>query len=301
LVDVLCIGNASYDINLPLDMFPLENSKVEINVLLEEGGGPASNAAFLLSKWKTKCSFAGLVGNDVYGRSIKQEFEAVGTDLTLFKIRDDYDTPLSIVIVNKQSGSRTIINRKRHGVFLDLDDSELRRMNPKVLLFDGHEPYAALKAMDMFPQAKSILDAGSLREGCRLLADKVDYLVCSERFALSYTGMSHIDTEEDFNTCIKELYKLNGKHVVVTLGERGLIYEEKGCMKTLSAYTANAVDTTAAGDIFHGAFAYGVLQNMPLLDILKFSSMAAALSVSVSGGRSSIPELKHVIEALSKK
>jgi sulfofructose kinase len=300
LVDILCIGNASYDINIPLEKFPQENTKIEISSLFEEGGGPASNAAFLLSKWGTLCSFAGLVGSDIYGRRIKQELEAVGTNLSLFEMRDGHDTPLSIIMVNKQSGSRTVINRKKQGVFLNIDFAALEEMNPKVLLFDGHEPYAALKAVDKFPDAKSVLDAGSLREGINALAENVDYLVCSERFALSYTGLSQISSEEEYNKCISELYKLNGKHVVITLGERGLVYEESGNVKTLPAYASKAVDTTGAGDIFHGAFAYGVLHNMSLLDILRLSSMTAALSVSASGARRSIPELEHVMEALNK-
>jgi ribokinase len=59
------------------------------------------------------------------------------------------------------------------------------------------------------------------------------------------------------------------------------------------------VDTTAAGDIFHGAFAFAVAQSMPLWESLRFASMAAALSVEVAGGRTSIPALKQVKEALA--
>jgi len=297
MIDVLCIGHATYDINIPLESFPVENIKIEINSLLEEGGGPAANAAFLLSKWGVDCAFAGVVGNDVYGNRIVDEFKSMHTDVTFLNVRDDYVTPLSFILVNGLTGSRTIINRKIHGVYADMEDSSLREINPKVLLFDGHEPDASIKAIETFPQAQTILDAGSLRKGTEILAGKVDYLVSSERFALSVTGLPHLDSEDFQRECIDRLFKMNGKHVVVTLGERGLIYEEQGCFQYLPAYPAETVDTTGAGDIFHGAFAYGILKGMPLPEVLKLSSMVASLSVAVPGARRSIPSLQTVLEA----
>ena len=82
-VEVLCIGHAAYDLSVFVDAFPDENSKCETEELLESGGGPAANAAYLLSLWQTRCAFAGLVGNDRYGMRIRQEFEAAGTEAFL--------------------------------------------------------------------------------------------------------------------------------------------------------------------------------------------------------------------------
>lgn len=298
MIDVLCIGTAAYDINIPLESFPEENLKVHVDSFLEEGGGPASNAAYLLSKWGIKCGFAGLIGDDIYGRRIEEEFKAVNTDLSLLSKRKDFDTPLSIVMVNKKNGSRTIINRRKSGIHLEFNSNMLKRLSPKAMLFDGHELDASLAAMEAFPKAKTILDAGSLRKGTEVLARKVDYLVSSERFALSVTGLSDLKSEDNQRRCIDELKKLSTKQVVVTLGEKGLIYEDKGCFRKMEAYPVDVVDTTGAGDIFHGAFTYGVLKGLQLIDILKLASMTASLSVSKSGGRQSIPTLEHVMQQL---
>jgi sulfofructose kinase len=298
MIDILCIGHATYDINIPLESYPVENIKIEINSLLEEGGGPAANAACLLSKWGVACAFAGVVGNDVYGNRIVEEFKSIQTDIAFLNVRDDYVTPLSFILVNGLTGSRTIINRKIHGIYAHLDDTALKEINPKVLLFDGHEPDASLKAMEVFPEARTILDAGSLRKGTEVLASRVDYLVSSERFALSVTGLPDLDSEDLRRRCVERLRRLNDKHVIVTLGEKGLIYEEQGNFRYLPAYPAKPVDTTGAGDVFHGAFAYGIFMNMKLLEVLKLSSMAAAMSVEVSGARRSIPGLQQVLEAL---
>lgn len=298
MVDVLCIGHAAYDINLPLDAYPVENSKIQVDAFFEEGGGPAANAAYLLSLWGVKCAFAGLVGNDEYGRRIIDDFKAVNTDISMMKTCDKCPTPLSVILVNRNNGSRTIINRKVGGYYLDVSGDLLKELNPKLMLFDGHEPFASLKAIEVFPCAKTILDAGSLRSGTEMLYQKVDYLVASERFALAVSGLPALDDEETMQKCIERLYRENNRHVVVTLGERGLIYAEKGRFNRLPAYKAKAVDTTAAGDIFHGAFAYGILMGMSFHETLKLASMAAAMSVEVSGGRRSIPSLERVRQAL---
>src|SRR5580698_6735060 len=108
-IDVLCIGHAAYDVSMFVDEFPLENSKRETHTLLEAGGGPAANAAYLLSLWGSSCAFAGLVGDDDYGRRIRKEFEAAGTDVSLLELRSGYQTPLSFILVNRQNGSRTIV------------------------------------------------------------------------------------------------------------------------------------------------------------------------------------------------
>jgi sulfofructose kinase len=300
MADVLCIGAVAYDINVPLEYFPEENTKVHIENMLEEGGGPAANAAYLLSKWGVDSAFAGIIGDDVYGRHIEQEFKEINTDISMLQKHESLGTPLSIVMVNKKNGSRTIISRRSKNMNLQVDIRRLKKLNPIVMLFDGHELEASLTAMEAFPSAKTILDAGSLREGTEVLGGKVDYLVCSERFALSYTGLPDLISKENQKKCINTLKVLNKKQVVVTIGEKGLIYEKDGKLIHMKAFKADAVDTTGAGDIFHGAFAYGVLKNMPLFDILQLSSMAACISVGSQGGRKSIPSLRQVENGLIK-
>lgn len=298
-VDVLCIGHAAYDLGVFVDAFPEENSKSETDELLESGGGPAANAAYLLSLWQTPCAFAGLVGDDRYGSRIAEEFREVGTNLSLLEMRPGHATPVSVILINRQNGSRTIVNRKIPGRSLQLDPASLAGLAPRVLLFDGHELEASLAALHEFPDAVSILDAGSWREGTAKLAGRVDYLVASERFALKAAGLSRLNGEADQRACIRRLREQFSTITVVTLGENGLIADGGEGFCHLPAYPALAVDTTAAGDIFHGAFAFAVANEMPLWEGLRLAAMAASLSVRVAGGRGSIPSLPNVQEALA--
>ena len=298
-LDVLCVGHAACDVSLFVDQYPPENSKCETHESLEACGGPAANAAWLLSSWGLRTGFAGLVGDDVHGRRTHDEFKAAGTDVSLLELRPGHATPLSIILINRENGSRTIINRKVKAASFSLNAAALLPLKPHVLLFDGHELEASLTAMQVFPDAITILDAGSWREGTAVLAGKVHYLAASERFALQASGMTSLQNEADRRQCLAQLREQFGTKTIVTLGERGLIFDAGDGYSELSAFPAVTVDTTAAGDIFHGAFAYAIATDMPLLEALRFSSMTASLSVRKAGGRSSIPTLAEVKEALA--
>lgn len=301
-IELLAIGLASYDISLFVAEYPRENNKLETHEMIEQGGGPAANAAYLLSLWGANCAFAGLVGDDHYGQRILDEFKRIGTDLRLADIRPGHATAVSVILVNTGNGSRTIVNKKAAGGMLRWEASQLREINPAVLLFDGHELEASLSALAVYPNAISILDAGSLRPGTEKLAGRVQYLVAAERFALQMSGLPNLASEAAQRECLRKLRAVSREDaiLVVTLGSRGLIYETGGTVCQVSACAVSAVDTTGAGDIFHGAFAYGVLRGRSLEVTLRLATVAAGLSVQKRGGRQSIPELAAVEEQIGK-
>lgn len=299
MVDVLCIGHAAYDVTLPLQGYPVENQKYSVDRKIECGGGPAANAAYLLSKWGIPTAYIGVLGDDIYGKKIIEEFIEVGTDISMVKIDKAYSTPYSTILVNVENGSRTIINCSEGHGGLRVDFSKMD-LSPKVILFDGHELEASLQALKAFPNALTILDAGSVRKGTVALAKEVDYLITSERFALSYCKMNRMEEQKDFEKAIFKLKEINKGKVAVTLGERGLIYEEEGRVKQLPAYRVKAVDTTGAGDIFHGAFAYGLVKGFSFIDNLKFSSLTSAISVQTLGGRRSIPSIEELLKEYNR-
>lgn len=298
-MDSLCIGHAAYDVLLPVEDFPVENQKIQVSESLESGGGPAANAAFLLGKWGVEGGYAGVIGADHWGDEILKELALVHVDVQLVERRSDEQTPLSTILVNRRTGSRTIVNRTGQRAPLRLSDESLAGIEPKVLLFDGHELTASLQAIEHFPNAISILDAGSLREGTSRLADVVDYVVASEAFALSVCQLDRLTDEHDWKICIDRMSDVNKKPVVVTMGDRGLIFGTGTHVTHIPALDVEATDTTGAGDVFHGAFAWGILHGFDFLATLQLASSAAAISVTRPGARTSIPSLEEATARMS--
>ena len=291
----VCIGHAAYDITLPVDSYPIENKKVRISPGVECGGGAAANAAYLLSKWGMDTYFVGVVGNDLYGERIKKEFLDIGTNIDHLEISNLFNTTTSYILANSSNGSRTIIvSRNKESGVKNLELS----IKPDVVLVDGEELEISKKVLIENKECLSVLDAGNLKDSIIELCKYVKYLVGSKDFAEEYTGIK-INTD-DTNTLINAHKKLEedfNNIVVITLEAAGSFTKIDGEYRIIpSIRIDNPVDSTAAGDIFHGAFTYFISNGYSLYDTLRLSNIAGALSVLKLGGKNSMPELKEVLE-----
>ena len=292
---VLCIGHAAYDITMLVNSYPVENTKNRVAQTLECGGGSASNAAYLLGKWGIDTTFLGIVGQDIYGYRIAQELAEASVNTKYLQFLKQYETTLSMVIVNQENGSRTIISHHSDNIRLK---KQILDFIPDIILMDGQEYECSMDLLKRYPKAISILDAGSATAEMVHLARQVDYVVCSKEFAESVVGNPFdINNIEELKLLYQTLCNQFRGVIIVTLEDEGCLYQENGIVKLLPTLKVTALDTTGAGDIFHGAFTYGISQNMPLSQILLISNVAGALSVTKIGTRNSIPSLQEVWEA----
>jgi sulfofructose kinase len=297
-LNILCIGHSSLDIILKVDSFPREDTKSLAAERSISGGGPAANAAALLALWGVSVSLAGPVGRDPFGPLIIEELKEYGVDTRGIVEYPEYPTPVSAVLVNGSTGSRSIVNHRSTEDLFELPVS-LSGLDPEVLLFDGHCLAASRAAMARWPEALTVLDAGSLRGATWELVELVDYPVASAAFASAMLGEDLSGPEQVFRA-LELLQQRNGNCAVITLGEKGGVWALGDRRGGYDALAVKAVDTTAAGDIFHGAFAYGMLQHWDLDHILHFAARAAGLAVTRNGGRASFPALDQVLAGPSQ-
>ena len=284
---ILCIGHAAYDITIPLDAYPIENTKNRVSELVECGGGPASNGAYLLGKWGMDTTFAGIVGNDLYGKKIKEEFESVHVNTKYLEMSDEVKTTSSTIIANKSNGSRTILTYRPNTMKLTHFELDF---TPDVMLFDGQEPEMSKELLLKYPDMISVIDAGRPTEEIIELAKLSSYVVCSKEFAESVSEMSiDYDKIETLVALYKRMEQIFPGNIVVTLESKGCLYKNKGQILLMPALNVKAVDSTGAGDIFHGAFTYAIANQFDYEDVIRISNAAGALSVMKVGGRYSVP------------
>lgn len=290
---VLCIGQATYDITLPVDKYPIENKKVKTTQKVECGGGSASNVAYLLSKWGIETYFAGAIGEDYYGQKVLKEKSDIGINTKYLQINSKIQTPSSYIINNQENGSRTIITNRNNST--EMTDVEITE-NFDIIFLDGYEEKIAKKVIQKNPNAIKIIDAGSLNDHTVNLSKLCDYVVCSKDFAEDYTKIK-IDYE-DLDTIV-EIYEILHKdfkgNIIITLEDKGAFLDYNG-YKIIPSIEVQAVDSTGAGDIFHGAFVYCIAQNFDLIKSVKISNISGGLSVLTVGARNSVPELNNVME-----
>ena len=283
---ILCLGHVSYDITFPVKEFIVENKKIRTQERVECGGGPASNAAYLLGRWGAETYIAGLVGNDVYGNKIKKEFEQANVNTKYLEMREGYQTSNSIIINNTSNGSRTILSYRAS--LEKMKDFKLD-FEPDIILIDGHEVELSNKMLEEYPNAISIIDAGRATDEVIALAKKVNYVVCSKEFAESVTGINvNYDDEDTIVRLYREMEKRFHGIVVITLENKGSLYKYDGHIGIMDAIDVEAVDSTGAGDLFHGAFTYGVSKKYNLNTVLTIATVAGGISVTRIGGRNSV-------------
>lgn len=291
---ILCIGHAAYDITIPLDEFVVENTKNRVEQRIECGGGPASNAAYLLGKWGCDVTFMGVVGNDEYGRYIKKELDSVNVNTDYLELSSEYKTTSSFIIANKSTGTRTILTyRPKQMKMKEIDLS----FEPDIILMDGQEYTASDKLLEKYPNAISIIDAGRTTEEIIKLAKKVKYLVCSKDFAEKMTNekfdFQNLNSLSIIYQKMKEIFK---NEIIITLESQGVLYEHNHKLKLLAGIKKKAIDTTGAGDIFHGAFTYGISKKWEIEKVIRLANITAGLSVTKIGGRFSIFDLDEIKE-----
>ncbi len=297
---VLCIGHSSYDISLEVDEYPQENTKHRFTGSTRCGGGPAGNAAYLLGKWGIDTTLATVVGSDDFGDKLKKEYSEVNIGSNYIETSFDQPTSLSLIMVNKQTGARTVFNVQ--GEF-----TPLKKFNydfvPDIVFTDGHDYGATTNAIAKFPQALKIIDAGRITNELLELCKYMNYIVCSKGFAETVSGIKI--NFDDPNTLVNVYSNLLKKYpqanIVVTLENKGALYMDNRQIKIMPGLNVTAKDTTGAGDIFHGAFVYGLANNFSLEKSVTLANIAGGLSVATIGSRYSIPELSQVLDEYAKK
>lgn len=295
-IDVLCVGHASYDLIFLVPRHPLEDEKCSASGLIEAGGGPAANASVTVTRLGGTSAFAGYLGRDHFGDLHLEELrsEGVATD---FIVRGPHPTPISAILV-KPDGKRTVINHRAATPHLEPFQLDFSRVCPGAILFDGHEPLLSVPLAETARSRKimTVLDAGSVHRGTTELAPLCDCLIGSEAFARNFcAGESLPGPGDDFDAieAVRQLADL-APVAVITLGVKGLVWSTGGEWGSLFSPTVDAVDTTGAGDIFHGAFAFRIAMGDDLLSALRYANAAAALGCTRLGARPGIPTRDEV-------
>lgn len=294
-VDVVCAGFACHDIVFDVGHHPGPDDKTRATSLVNCGGGLASNAAVASARLGHSTAFIGYLGSDAYGDMHLAEFHAdhVNTD---WIIRGNEPTPLSAIIV-KPDGLRTIVNHRGNSEGACAGQFDLATLSAKSILIDGHQFDFAkeLIAHAKANQIPTVIDADSLNPNSEYLVTQVDYVVASELFANQYAEKfsQKYSSGQGVEIGLEKLSQV-APNVVITLGPRGLLWQRVGASGSLGAFHVNAIDTTGAGDAFHGAFAAGLAANMAWGDLLRYASAVGALCCTKIGGRIGIPTADEV-------
>ena len=288
-LDLLCVGTTAYDLVFSIPGDPTADAKIQADNFFSVGGGPAINGGVLAARHGFRTGFCGYLDNQFFGEKHFQELAAEGILLN-WVVRGTDPSPMAVVLV-KPDGRRFLVNYSGRTQHLPAGSVDFSSVLPRVVLFDGHEPHLSRQLMDLIKGSEviTVLDAGSVHQGTLDLLPDVDYCVCSQKFARQFSGQDSPG---------KALDKLcqHTKKVVITLGEDGLAWTSGGVSGGLPAFEIQALDTTGAGDAFHGAFAVCLLEGKSWQETLLYCSAAAACCCLKFGARPGMPTRQEVLD-----
>ncbi|KJR41663.1 ribokinase [Candidatus Magnetoovum chiemensis] len=286
------LGQCTLDYIAVVDDYPQEDMKFEVPKWNIYGGGPAATALVALSRFGVKTRLIGLVSDDPAASMIKEELIKENVDIKYIVEKKGGVSQTAFILANKTNGARTIFWSKPSVNTITAEELPKDFLNSADFLhLDGLMMEAAITCAKMAKTSgvPVMYDAGSVREGSDELINLCDYVVCSEKFSAQYCKQGHEQT-------LKRLLSFGLTSATVTLGPKGSITAKANKLFHTPAYKVNVIDTTGAGDVFHGAYIYGILQHWEIEKIVRFASWAAALKCTKTGGRDGIPTLQQALK-----
>jgi sugar/nucleoside kinase (ribokinase family) len=221
-----------------------------------------------------------MLGDDADGRFVRRSIEEIGVKTERLVISPDAETTVAVVLVEQNSGERRFIVPDRRALERDAPDFDLTAIDSTTtVLVDGHFPEQALRAVEKAREvgASVVGDFHRPSPAVRKLLPYVDFPVVPLEFA-------ELISAGDPQRAMFEMADQFGGTPVVTLGAEGGLYLEEGRVRRFAAQPVAVVDTTGAGDVFHGAFAAGLSRGWTLERTIELATRAAALCCTALGG-----------------
>ncbi|PUU94154.1 ribokinase [Halanaerobium sp.] len=300
---ILVIGSMNMDLVVETERYPEEGETLIGGKFEQIPGGKGANQALAAAKLGDQVEFIGACGDDSFAPKLKSSLKAGGAEIdNIFEIKG-VSTGVAVITVDKKGNNRIIVSP---GANYKLDPDKIKKIKDtiaeaEIILLQLEIPVNTIeKIVEIASSNKTqiILDPAPAQKLSADILAKVDYLLPNEGELdlLLAEAKSKSRAEK-----IGELLKMGVKNIIVTEGEKGINYYSQNKELHLDTLKVKAVDTTAAGDVFAGAFAASLIAENNLKKALKFAVQAAAYSVTKRGAQSSIPDKEELNEFLAER
>jgi len=294
-VDLVGVGLNATDTRIALTKFPACGSKMEYSEETVMPGGQVATAVIACQTWGLSTRYVGKLGDDEAAELHARAFAQAGVDARLVTVENA--ASLRSLILVDGTGERTVLCRRDERLILQPE--ELQRewiVRARALHVDGHDTAAATLAARWAREAgiPVTADLDELYLGVEVLLETIDYLIVSRDFPC------RLMAESDLRRALRAMQSRYGcRLTAATLGPDGVLAWDGRQFHYSAAYRVPVVDTTGAGDIFHAAFLYGLLQGWELERQLDFACAAAAMNCMADGARGGIRTVKDIGEFMA--
>jgi len=297
---IICLGKSTLDRIWPVHTLPSKGGKYPASDYFELGGGMAATAAVAVARLGAKAAFYGRAGKDPAGYAMLEELAGYGVDVSQFRLFEGARSSVSGILVDSE-GERVIANFSGARIpddaeWLQLDDVrhaeavlvDVRWKDGGVAICSAARPLGIPTVMDGESADATIYEA---------LLPVVDHAIFSLPGLRSFGGgklTNHMQI-------LQHVRSMGCKVAAVTMGDQGCLWLDDDGPHHQPAFGVNVVDTTGAGDVFHGAYALALAEGMDIPAAMRFASGVAALKCTHHGGRAGIPTRREVDQFLARQ
>lgn len=295
-VDVVGLGLNATDTVLMVREFPPLGGKERVVSLSRQAGGQVATSLVACQRLGLRTRYIGKVGDDEAGRYQLESLREEGVDVQYTQVTRGATTQFGIIIVDQATGERTVFWDRDERLAVTPEGLKPEAITTaRILHLDGCDAAACAEAARLARKVgiPVIADLDTVYKKVEQIFPLIDYLIASANFLPAVTG--HNDPFRVLEYMARE-YKIRAPGM--TLGRDGALVFSKGQFHYSPGFVVETVDTTGAGDIFHGAFAYGLLQGWEIGRILDFSNAMAGLNctrVGARGGIATVAEAENLM------
>ncbi len=302
-LELLGFGAVAIDELLFLKQYPALDTKVRVDQRLRQGGGLTGTALVTAARLGIRCGYVGQLGEDPLSREMIERLERENIDCSCRAKIPEARPGYSTILVDIPTGKRTVLSSTSQDHFGAAPDWPPREWieQASAIHLDHHGLAGSLRATRIAREKGIPVVADFERviptPEFRSLLEKVDHLIVSEAFALAWTG------EAEPAKILRSLWNNDRALVAVTRGPDGCDFRSREGEKNghLEVFDVEVVDSTGCGDVFHGAYAAGMIRGLEPGECLQLAGAAAAMKATRPGGQTGIPRGEELFAFLQDR
>lgn len=300
---ITVIGSSNVDLIVKLPRFPKPGETVLGGQFYKAQGGKGANQAVAAARAGANVCFISRVGNDDFGKSTLLSYSKEGITTDHVSVDANIPTGVAVIYVDAQ-GENTI--GLAAGANTSLAPEHVLHASSaitssKLVLLQLEIPFETVKESILLARKANvpvILNPAPAQPIDSDVLKNVSILTPNETEAEILTGIS-LTTDDAIKHAAQQLRSRGVHTVIITLGSRGVYLATDKESTFIPGFQVQAVDTTAAGDVFNGTLAVAIAEGKNLIEAIRFANAAAALSVTKIGAQTSAPYRKEIDEFLS--
>lgn len=293
---IVVVGSSNMDMVVRADRIPAPGETILSGSFFMNPGGKGANQAVAVARLGGDAVFVSRLGNDVFGRQFSQLFRDEGIDISFLLYDEDLPSGVALITVDK-GGENSIVVASGANARLRAEDlAGVMEESTGILLLQLEIPMAVVEHAVDYAAAKGIkviLNPAPAAALSAALLRKIDILTPNKTEASMIAGMPVTDMD-GAGQAAKVICDKGVGTVVVTMGALGALICAGGECSVVETRKVEAVDTTAAGDVFNGAMAVALSEGKSMTEAVRFACDAAAISVTRLGAQTSIPYRKEL-------